>query len=282
MTRDGEDFETMTQFIFQRLLDQDEVRNIDVQHDVQIEGKTATHQIDVYWKFALDEVIYQTVVECKSWASSVSQGELFGFKTRLDDIPGQPRGIFVTATGFQEGARKFAEAHGIILYVIGEYDEGERVIEVPIKLKTIAPRILRTQIVPDEEWARKEKQRLGLEEEIPIRMNGTAGEMPLYDEKGQETDVVADVLETLLPAGRDPIPPTDVSHVFHEPRFARTGLDEFPRIKLHSIEATVEQTVGESEVTRVPMRDPAHFIIENVEEGTTRRLDDEGNVIGSE
>jgi hypothetical protein len=42
------------------------------------------------------------------------------FKGVLDDLPGQPRGAFVTRTGYQRGAKDFAAAHGIILYELGE------------------------------------------------------------------------------------------------------------------------------------------------------------------
>jgi len=35
-------------------------------------------------------------------------------------LPGRPRGIFVTATGYQRGAKQYAKAHDIILYELRE------------------------------------------------------------------------------------------------------------------------------------------------------------------
>ena len=112
----GRSYESVAQGIFQLLLDQDSVHSVLVQHDVTSQGKTATHQIDVYWKFEIAGVTYETIVETKDWSKPVEQDKLFCFKAVLDDLPGQPRGIFVTRSGYQSGAVEYANAHGIILY----------------------------------------------------------------------------------------------------------------------------------------------------------------------
>ena len=46
----GIPYEVMTQQIFQSLHDQDKVKNINAQHNIELQGKTLKHQIDVYWK----------------------------------------------------------------------------------------------------------------------------------------------------------------------------------------------------------------------------------------
>jgi hypothetical protein len=48
-------------------LAQDGVTNIDVQHDVELQGKSALHQIDVYWEFEQGGIRYRTIVQCKDW-----------------------------------------------------------------------------------------------------------------------------------------------------------------------------------------------------------------------
>jgi hypothetical protein len=119
----GKPYEFLTQVIFQWILNQSEVRNIVVQHDVKLPGKGRnSHQIDVYWRFALNGLEYETIVEVKDWKDPVDQGELFEFKTVLEDLPGQPKGIFVSRGGYQQGARDFAETHGILLYELRESD----------------------------------------------------------------------------------------------------------------------------------------------------------------
>lgn len=104
------------QGIFQAVLDQDQVNNLTVERDKTLQGKISTHQIDVYWQFEKGGITYETIVQAKDWQSAVKQGQLFHFKCVLDDLPGQPRGVFVTRTGYQQ----FAAAQGIILYELDE------------------------------------------------------------------------------------------------------------------------------------------------------------------
>ncbi len=117
----GIPYEILTQQIFQALHDQDRVKNIKVQHNVELQGKTLKHQIDVYWEYELGGVVYRAVVQAKDWATqAVTQNQLLAFKAILEDLPGQPRGIFVTRTGYQSGAKDFAKANGIVLYELRE------------------------------------------------------------------------------------------------------------------------------------------------------------------
>ncbi|MGO9518448.1 MAG: restriction endonuclease, partial [Candidatus Korobacteraceae bacterium] len=118
--RSGKRYEVLVQDVFHALLNQNEVHNIDVKHNVTLQGKTTTHQVDVYWEFDKGGVTYRTVVQAKDWATPVNQGELIKFKGVLDDLPQQPRGVFVTRTGYQDGAKGYAQAHGIALYELSE------------------------------------------------------------------------------------------------------------------------------------------------------------------
>src|SRR5271165_577049 len=119
----GKRYELLVQEIFHVLLNQNEVENIDVKHNVTLQGKTTTHQVDVYWEFEKGGIRYRTVVQAKDWATPVVHGELLKFKSVLDDLPQQPRGVFVTRTGYQDGAKEYAQAHGITLYELSEEPE---------------------------------------------------------------------------------------------------------------------------------------------------------------
>ena len=59
-------------------------------------------------------------MECKDWSSPVKQETVLAFRSTLDDIPGQPRGIMISRSGFQEGACKVAAHHGINIYELRE------------------------------------------------------------------------------------------------------------------------------------------------------------------
>lgn len=62
----GKPYECLTQVIFQWIVNQSEVPNMVVQHDVKLVGKARnSHQIDVYWRFALDRLEHETIVETK-------------------------------------------------------------------------------------------------------------------------------------------------------------------------------------------------------------------------
>jgi|ERR1700730_15428213 len=112
----GIPYEKLVQGIFQVIHNQEEVETITVEQNKTLQGKVSTHQIDVYWKFRSAGIEHEVIVQAKDWRSAVKQGDLFHFKCVLDDLPNQPRGIFVTRTGYQQGAKDFAGAQGIILY----------------------------------------------------------------------------------------------------------------------------------------------------------------------
>ncbi len=116
----GLSYELVVQGIFQAIHNQEQVTNLVVKRNKTLHGKTTSHQIDVYWKFEQAAITYETIVQAKDWKSAVKKGQLIEFKGVLDDLPGQPRGVFVTRSGYQKGAKEYAAAHGIILYDLGE------------------------------------------------------------------------------------------------------------------------------------------------------------------
>jgi hypothetical protein len=116
MKNTGKSFETLTQAVFAQLHSQEGICT-DIKHDQTLQGKSGTtHQIDVMFTVRLGGIDYLTVVQCKDWGSAVKQEQVFAFKSVLDDLAGQPRGIIVARSGFQHGAREFADHHGIKLY----------------------------------------------------------------------------------------------------------------------------------------------------------------------
>ena len=114
----GISYELLVQSIFQEIHDQEDIRTIKVEHDVDIKGLTTTHQIDVLWRFAKGGITYLTLVQAKDWDSMIKQEQVLAFHAVLYDIPGHPRGVMVTRSGFQSGARTVAEAHDIGLYLL--------------------------------------------------------------------------------------------------------------------------------------------------------------------
>jgi Restriction endonuclease len=146
----GIPYEQVTQAIFNQIVNMDpkDVRTIEVLHNAALQGKTLTHHIDVYWKFEVGGLVYQTIVQAKDWESKIKQGHMLEFKGVLDDIPGQPRGIYVTRSGYQRGARRFADACGIDLFVL--QPKPKRVEPIPLTSYGFARVVTKSVPVSDE------------------------------------------------------------------------------------------------------------------------------------
>ena len=114
----GVEYEVLVKEIFEQILKYNlaNLKTLKIEHDVYIKGNLGTHQIDVYWEFEFNGIKYKTVVQAKDWNSNVPQEKILAFNQILQDIPGQPRGIFITKTGYQKGAREIAEKLNIVLY----------------------------------------------------------------------------------------------------------------------------------------------------------------------
>jgi hypothetical protein len=119
--------ELVTKAIFEALLKQDKVQDLEIRHNFRILGLSGVHhQVDVYYKFRAGPAIHYAIVEVKKRGRSVEQGELFTLHTVITDVPGQPRGIFVSQVGYQSGAKQFALAKGIDTFIIREIERGKQ------------------------------------------------------------------------------------------------------------------------------------------------------------
>jgi hypothetical protein len=105
----GIPYELLTQTIFNLILNDKHADTIKVDHDVELQGLREKYKVDIYWEFKVGGIEYKTIVQAKDGAKPVKKEQLLTFKGVLDNIPGQPRGVFVTQTGYQSGARNFAQ-----------------------------------------------------------------------------------------------------------------------------------------------------------------------------
>jgi Restriction endonuclease len=114
----GIPYELVIQAMFQEILNKGGGRTIKVRHNVVVKGRTTKHQIDLMWRFSVGGIKYTTIVQATDWTSKVKKSAVLAFRGVLDDLPGQPRGVMITRTGFQAGAKALAERHGIKLYLL--------------------------------------------------------------------------------------------------------------------------------------------------------------------
>lgn len=271
----GIPYEQLTKRIFETLLTQDAVKNLVVEHDKRIVGKTGTHQIDVYWEFTAGGVKHITIVQCKDWAQPVKQAEVLLLRSILDDIPGQPRGVIVTRTGFQAGAKEVATANGILLYELREpvdADWSDRIRKVVLKVHLFVPEIRHTRPVLDAEWAAAEKDRRGIpkSEIIKFDIAGRADALYLFDEHGARRESWADVCVSMVPSGVSQR--TRVDHAFAEPRFIQTGDGRLPLVRVTALSSEIEVTEVVSTMT-IAADELVALILKNALTGETEVFD---------
>lgn len=112
------EFELFTQWVYQRLVNNDVLKPTKVQHNVKLKGKSGCeHQIDVYWEYEIAGNIHRVAIECKNYDSLVPVGKVRDFQGVLADL-NNVNGIMVSRKGYQEGAKKYADQYGISLKVV--------------------------------------------------------------------------------------------------------------------------------------------------------------------
>ena len=157
----GKEYEKLTQYIFDQIVNQNQVDNIDVQHNVIIAGKSTTHQIDVFWKFEVGGEEYCAIVQAKDWKSKVPQKEMLAFNDIIRDLPYGTRGIFVSLSGYQKGAIDVAKANGITIYELRppkseDWDGYIKAINLQINAKF--PVYENMVLSIDGKWAQKQDE----------------------------------------------------------------------------------------------------------------------------
>lgn len=134
----GDRLESLIQYVYQEL-SKFSNKEIEVKNKYDIIGKSGvTHNIDVYYQFELNGIIHRVIFECKNWNSKVSKDKVLTLKAIMDDIPNSV-GVMVAPKGYQSGAKKFAEHHGIELISGSEQS----------LIATVAQRHLQV-VLPDE------------------------------------------------------------------------------------------------------------------------------------
>lgn len=183
----GLEYEKLTQEIYQDLLKKDGL-TIEVQHNVNIKGKSTNHQIDIYWEYQFGGVKHQVAIECKNYNKKISKGIISSFYGVLSDI-GNINGIIVTTVGFQKGAKEFAEFYGINLIELREpkpEDWKDRIRVLKTTVKAISFNVKKWFVKLDYDWCKLHIPENHLNS-IEVILSGINNEIWLYDELGKKT-----------------------------------------------------------------------------------------------
>lgn len=71
------------------------------------------HELDVYYEFEHAGVVHKVAVECKDTRKPIELQAVKTFHATMLDLPSTV-GIFISRGGYQSGAKKYLELHGIL------------------------------------------------------------------------------------------------------------------------------------------------------------------------
>ena len=202
------------------------VETIKVEHNTSIEGRTGTYPVDVYWEFTDGEIIYKTIIQAGYWDKVVGNNELFRFLSVLRDITGQVAGVLFTQPVYQKVTHQLARDVGITLYEL----------QTPVEHDIWQPVIGNVDIKIDADWARAEKERLGMGDQ-QIRLGGEPKELFIYDAGGSCIDSVEGVFNDYIKNQRasQEFGEQTIHHEFKDSAFLQTNDELFPLLKLERI-----------------------------------------------
>lgn len=278
----GIPYEKLTKEIFDELLRSQGIEDIEIQHDVQLEGKGTSHQIDLYWTFKMGGVSHHVAVQAKDWASPVTQEKVLAFKGVLDDLKIRATGIMVTRTGYQSGAEGVAANYGILLYRLSEMKEEDW----EGRLRTVVTRIHAKSAVLDSfspifdyVWLKEEFDRLGLPNDhgVPFRMTT---ESEIVTAKGAVLTSIPDAVKAGERDSWQKSGIVDYTHDFGPDAFVLTGDAQIPKIKVTGVllKFKIHEIVQES------FKDGANlvkFLLANLSDGTRHLFDSDKRHFGA-
>lgn len=196
----GVNYEILTQSVFQKIVDQHFPKS-EVKRNIILKGKTASHQIDVFWEYEMNGIPYQTIIQTKDWSTKVKLEQLLTFQAVLDDLPGQPKGVFVTKTGFQSGASEFAEKNGIVLYELHEPRDEDfegQISVINMSLGLSSRRLGNLEITIDPEWLKNEQSDVPhVEGKYQFPLLDPYNEVILFDENDSRMGSINEIFSSV-------------------------------------------------------------------------------------
>ena len=112
-----------------------EITDLRVEHDQKLNAYDGHYQIDVYAEFEHFGATSKVLIECKKHKNAIKRDVVQLLHAKLQST-GCHKGFIFATTGFQSGAIKFAEEHGIALVRVMD---GEVIHETKSRVSTPPP-----------------------------------------------------------------------------------------------------------------------------------------------
>lgn len=113
---------------------------LEAETNVRLSGARGVHDIDVVVRSTHGGMALLWLVECKLWKRRISKLHVLALQRITEDI-GADRGLILSESGFQSGARSVAANSNLTLTSIGELSETTGLAADKVTLANLGPRI---------------------------------------------------------------------------------------------------------------------------------------------
>lgn len=111
------EFEEYCHEILKAYAEEEQLKDFIIIHDSKMKANDGIYQIDIYAEFTAMSSRFKVAVECKRYSSKVSREKIAILADKMRSLAIQ-KGIFISTSGYQSGAIKYAKEHGITLLQI--------------------------------------------------------------------------------------------------------------------------------------------------------------------
>ncbi|MBO6220054.1 MAG: restriction endonuclease [Treponema sp.] len=245
MKNTGHEYESLVEEVFRQLDEQTTVATIEVTKNKILQGKTTSHEIDVYWEFQFRGIKYVTIFQAKDWKNKVPQGAMLQFQAILNDLPDQPRGIFVTRTGYQKGAIDVAKKNGIKIYELREPNDEDwkgKIKTIHLTINAFIPDN-KIKIIHDDKWLNEQCEKLNIKN-LNLEVYGDENKLYICNEDKSVWKSIYDLKrEESVLLGKQEIHNVIKNISFEENKYLMTNDKRIPYLKISEIQVELNQSL---------------------------------------
>jgi hypothetical protein len=150
---DGKALEDFVEHVYQTLLENENLNDIKIEKNhIEIGRSGARHEFDILYEIKIAGILHRVGIECKNHNRAVTKGMIQEYKGKLDDT-NNIQGVFISALGYQEGARILGEHYGIKLLQVKDLPKFNELLASTIKVGMLPD----TNIKGDPFWVIMQK-----------------------------------------------------------------------------------------------------------------------------
>ncbi|WP_436525605.1 restriction endonuclease [Actinoplanes sp. HUAS TT8] len=112
MTNSGESFESYVEYVYRTLLNLHGENIVVARRATVFDTRGNAYNIDVFYEFVTAGIRHRVAIECKDTKRPIERDEAIAFVGKIRDMP-STIGILISKNGFQQGAKKYLQDHGV-------------------------------------------------------------------------------------------------------------------------------------------------------------------------